>query len=569
MLVSMAGGAFIVSRLPGRAADRPDLVLIVLDTVRYDRTSLPPGVEPGSNSDTTPFLRELASRGIAFTRARAPAEWTLPSHASMFTGLLPSRHFAHYDHRYLADDAPTLAEWLSARGYVTAAFSANPNVSRAFNFDQGFDHFFEAFREEETIAHGSKSGAILAALGKWVSEQRQGPRFVFVNLMDAHLPYAADSAHLDRFAPRGGALDAADLAAADFLDRVVAGERPLDDEFVAALKERYDAALRTVDDRLRQVVELLERRGVLGKNSLLVVTSDHGERLGEDGRVDHQGSLSEVLLRVPLVFVGRGATGGVRNDTPIGLESIAGHLSGAALDGFRPSRIGAGTPLVAERFPAYPILDRIRARWPALDLEEFAHQEWAIVDPAATFKLCVRDDGRERLYRLAPVGVGETLVEDGQESAMRTELRAGLARHRERSRPLKERFAPERFERGDADLEDELAALAQSGYTATAARGATSIHAQVHLERGNRAFAAGDLESARRDYLGAADLDPRFPAPLFNLAIVAERLSAPLAERIDAWERYLAAALKSDSEDRAKLEQAYGRLEALRAAPSR
>lgn len=562
MIVCMTGGAFIVSRLPSREAARPDLVFIVLDTVRYDRTSLALGAGESGPRDTTPFLRELASRGVSFSRARSSAEWTLPAHASMFTGLAPNRHGAHFDHRYLADEVQTIAESLQRDGYVTAAFSANPNVSRAFRFDQGFDHFFEAFPESETIAHGSRSEAILAALGKWLAENERGPRFLFVNLMDAHLPYAASTRHLEDLAPLGKELDPAELAAADFLDRVVAKERALDPNFVAALTERYDAALRTVDDRLRQVVEVLERKRVLD-DALLVVTSDHGEHLGEDGLVDHHGALSEPLLRVPLVFVGRGARSGVVNDQPIGTDSIARHLSSAVIDGFRPAEYRSTVPLVAERFPAFPIVERIRARWPQVDLTAFERREWAIVDPTGTFKLRVRDDGVERFSRLAPAGIAEIPIADGEDEERRAALREQLARHRERTTPIPERFVAERRTIDDSAIDENLEALAQTGYAAPAVRG-VSLHAQIHLERGNRAFAAGDFANAKKDYLGASSLDPRFPAPWFNLAILAERESAPTDERIAAWERYLAAAMKTSSEEREKIEQAYGRLEALR-----
>lgn len=569
MLVLMASGAFVVSRLPGKSARQPNLVLIVLDTVRYDKTSLAGGI---GRPDTTPFLRQLASRGVSFSRARSNAEWTVPAHASMFTGLSPSAHGAHFAHRYLGEEVTTVAEALQRDDYVTAAFSSNVNVSRAFNFDQGFDDFFEAFHEESVLVHGSRSAAVLSALGKWVSEHSSGPRFIFINLMEAHLPYSAAPEHLETLAPHAKSLAVDELGAADFLDRVVAGERKLDPEFQSMLASRYDAALRTVDDRLREVVELLESKGVLGPDSVLVVTSDHGEHLGENGLVDHHGALSEALLRVPLVYVGRGVEPGVVNDQPIATDSIARFLPASVIGGFKPAQYRAPlTPIVAERWPAYSIVERLRSRVEAVDDHFLALGEIAIVDPSGRFKLCIRDDGLERLFAIDPTSVAETLLDAAAEPDLRNLLRQQIAKHRARAQPPVERFKPERHDAVDGEFNAELSVLAQSGYGAPATRGSGgTLHAQIHLERGNRAFAAGDFANARAEYDGAARLDGKFAAPLFNLAVVSEKSGATVAEQIAAWERYLAVALRGDVEDRAKLDQAYARLEILRGtAPHR
>src|SRR5262249_30769385 len=114
----------------------PNVVLVVLDTTRADHLSA-----YGYPRPTAPFLEALASESTLYETAESPAPWTLPSHASLFTGLLPSAHGATAEHQWLREKFLTLAELLRRHGYVTAGFSNNPTVSHASNLDQGFEHF--------------------------------------------------------------------------------------------------------------------------------------------------------------------------------------------------------------------------------------------------------------------------------------------------------------------------------------------------------------------------------------------------------------------------------------------
>jgi Sulfatase len=555
MLVMMAGGALLVSRIP--KPPPANIVLVVLDTVRYDRTSL----AAGANPNTTPFLAELAARGTSFSRARSPAEWTVPAHASLLSGLAPRRHGAHFDHRYLPDEVMTIAESPIRKGYLSAAFSSNVNVSRAFNFDQGFDFFYEAFAPAEIEADGSRGKALLSNLAQWLDANPMRPIFLFINLMEAHLPYEADARHLAEFgAP---ALDAAELGAPDFLDRVLAGERVVDAAFRGALIARYDAALRTVDDRLRELVQRLENEQVLGENSILVVTSDHGEHLGENGLVDHQGALSEALLRVPLVYVGRGIPRGLVVDSPVSIESVAAHVDSLLVGGMKFERYRAPDALLAERWPAHEVVARLARKRPAVDSRVFSLNETAIVDGAGAFKFVRRADGDERLYRLEGVA-NEVLLGPSEELATRDRLRALLSDRLARIEPIAERFEPEATSRDRGD-ESALAELAATGYGAPGSgRGGGSLHAQIHLERGNRAFGREDFAAARGEYEAAARLSARFPAPYFNLAVIAEKSGAPREQQRAAWERYVDVAVRAGGLEAEKLAQAYARLEALK-----
>ena len=172
-----------------RPANSPNIILIVLDTVRADHVSC----SGASARATTPFLDSLAAKGLVFPQARSPSNWTLPAHASIFTGLLPSEHGCHFEHRFLAEEAQTLAEVLRDQGYVTAGFSCNVNVGRAFNLTQGFDSFAEIWSDEQ-VRSGAHSGDVLETrLAAWLRDPPGRPVFLFLNLMDAHLPYRAAS----------------------------------------------------------------------------------------------------------------------------------------------------------------------------------------------------------------------------------------------------------------------------------------------------------------------------------------------------------------------------------------
>ncbi len=123
----------------------PNIVLIVLDTTRSDRLSV-----YGHSRKTTPFLERFGSSGVRFDQAWSVSSWTLPSHATMFTGLHPDEHGATQENFTISEDLDTLAERLKTRGYQTAGFSNNPWVSHRVGLTQGFDHFSEMWVVKQT-----------------------------------------------------------------------------------------------------------------------------------------------------------------------------------------------------------------------------------------------------------------------------------------------------------------------------------------------------------------------------------------------------------------------------------
>lgn len=546
---------FVEFILPGREKPRPNLLLIVLDTVRADRVSAVAATE----RRTTPFLEELAAQGTVFLHARSPANWTLPAHASLFTGLAPSEHGCHFEHRWLADEAFTLAEAMQKHDYATAGFSCNVNVSRLFHLEQGFDHFWESFADPEVASDGrSASDVACERLLGWIKRRGKQPSFVFLNLMDAHLPYDAAPGFETCFGTRGAALPRERLAG-DLYDSVIAGQFTIDREFATALAERYDNALRGLDERLKRLFAELRQSGFLD-HCAVVVTSDHGENLGEHGLVDHQGSLHETVLRVPLILQGQGVDSGRRIQRPVSTACVFAWVQDLAHGAFQFPDDARRDPVLSERMRPIAVLERWRARHADTPPGPWAKREAALVLPDLPFKLIRREGEEDRLYGLPAVAgqeIGQPLNVD---AATVARLGVTLDEVRARARPLRE--VPRRdlgVERGDA----ALAELSRLGYLGgSRADSAPSIHAVEHFQRGVRAHEAGDLAAARVDWQAAAAIEPRFGDALFNLAVVTEKLE-PGAAR-GAWEAYLRIAFDDPTQAPQAIETAQQRAAALK-----
>ena len=323
-----------------RVPKGPTIVLVVLDTVRRDYTgpAAPAdaaAAEPGAAADVpsgpgpasaapadpatatpapsarparapasfTPTLDRLAAEGTCYTQAWANAPWTVPSHASLFTGLLPGEHGCATADPRLKATLPTAAELLLAHGYRTAAFYSNPWLAdRTTNLLRGFGERYEApigSLHELVSPFGDQGGRnVLALVGKWLDAyDGRRPCFVFVNFLEAHLPYDPPAdyrrAHLADLPP-------GDKVSIQWGHEYSAGLHP--PQFVdwERVRRLYGGDVNTADRLLDGLVQLLKRRG-LYDDCVLIVTSDHGENLGDHGLVEHQFSVHESVLGVPLV----------------------------------------------------------------------------------------------------------------------------------------------------------------------------------------------------------------------------------------------------------------------------
>ena len=294
MLVVLTAGVVSV-HLMHREPRPTHIVLLVLDTVRADRLGC-----YGADRDTTPFLDEFAAQSVRFEHARAPAPWTLPSHASLFTGLVPSQHGCTFETFRLDEGIPTLAEQLrDVHGFRTIGVTSNVNVARRQGLDRGFEAFDEVFGRREQHRGLDDTAIALELLRERLADRKRGESvFTFVNLMDAHLPYSPPPPYDTLFGPVS--TEARALAAdAQLLRRVLRGEVQIDSRLREELVRLYDGELRQLDQRVRELVKLLEAEG-MADDAWWIVTSDHGEMLGEDGLVDHQLTMREEVLRVPL-----------------------------------------------------------------------------------------------------------------------------------------------------------------------------------------------------------------------------------------------------------------------------
>ncbi len=296
-----------------RAPTAPQtLVLFVMDTVRADHTSL-----CGYSRPTTPFLAGLPADGWAHTCGMVtPAPWTLPSHASYFTGLDVATHGARFRDegvslrdnihvRPLDPSFDTLAEQLQRQGWQTVLVSANPILTDASGLTQGFDVVRTAGEDGARGFRGDGFADELRAALRGLDDSR--PLLLVVNLFDAHDPYPAVPQRHPYLEP-GPRLPLQVRDEASPYVRFHHGTLPADEAgpWLGHVTDGYDRGVELVDRNLAAAWAVLQD-GWLDQGWRVVITSDHGELLGEHDRLRHGGHLWEPLLRVPLLY--RDSTG--------------------------------------------------------------------------------------------------------------------------------------------------------------------------------------------------------------------------------------------------------------------
>lgn len=301
------GGA--TARHGGRPARTMNVVWLVLDSVRADALSC-----GGGARRTTPYLDRLAAEGVLYERAFSASSWTLPSQASMFTGLLPRRHGATRENLHLDDRFTTLAELLLEHGYRTLGISANPYVSAQCNTAQGFQRFVlhpvGRSPKRSLLIHLAKERLHLTDYGardanatarEWVHESVAAgePFFLFINYMEAHW-YFGSTPGLGRWFKQRGALRRA-LGVSQNFGAYLRGTADKSPENFRLLRLLADGDLTYLDSRVGELVEYLRSLGILD-NTLLIVTSDHGDEFGEHGLLAHTFGLYNTLLHVPLII---------------------------------------------------------------------------------------------------------------------------------------------------------------------------------------------------------------------------------------------------------------------------
>lgn len=412
--------AALAARRPasaGVAKHAPNVLLLVLDTVRAESLSL-----YGYDRDTTPNLNRLAARAVRFDQARSTAPWTLPSHASMFTGRWPHElnvgEKKPLDRTYL-----TLAEALGSHGYATAGFIANTFFcNQWFGLGRGFAHYDDFYEEQAAVSvaealrcsslgrlavkalpeplvgverRRKDAGRINAAFLGWLDREGGGDRpfFAFLNYFDAHGPFVPPA---DFHRPFGRpAADAEEEAMIREWD--VRSRAGVTDAQLELARDSYDDCLAYLDREIGRLFDELDRRGVLDE-TLVILTSDHGEELGEHGLVGHGRSLYDQETRVPLLmFLPRGARGGETvaeavslRDVPATVLDVLGLESSDFPGVSLASRPADETPVLAE-VRIKDGISRNPARPPA-----WRGPMAAVV--AEGFSYIRNADGREELY---------------------------------------------------------------------------------------------------------------------------------------------------------------------------
>jgi len=436
-------------------ASPPDVVFITLDTVRADHVSA-----YGYEHETTPAFDSFSDGAVTFTEAVAQGAWSIPSHASVFTGKYPAEHGATTDSPVLGHDA-TLPAVLSAAGYETHAVSPNEYVRPATGFGHGFDTFetLSGLTEPAATADllgplcnwGAGTPAVRRPLESTLNTLRSrgaatdspdraetagvldrvetvlsgaaSPVFLFVNLFDAHLPRSPAPAHADRFVDD----DLDDVQVVTNERAALYGDYQMGPRATRKMRQLYDADLRTTDDRLDRLLGVLREAGVF-EDALVAVFADHGESLGGFGLFGHQHSVFDATVRVPLAvrFPG-GDTGRVTEQvelrrlyhTALDEAGVEGYpdLSLASGDGDETARgafYSPGLDLPAlywdrevRHDPAF-LGEPVRfARGDGTKRLEFAGQEWLFEPPESGTGTIGRDAVPERYDWTTPAGAAD------------------------------------------------------------------------------------------------------------------------------------------------------------------
>ena len=412
LLVPAVAGASPGSPVP------PNVILIVIDTLRADHLSA-----YGYGRKTSPNIDRLAAEGVLYEQCISASSWTLPAHASLFTGLFPRDHRTTSESWKLDDSFDTLAELLGAAGYHTGGFSNNVWTDDFSNLIQGFDTFLQLWkgwkaRGGKNISYDDPKNDMEAArtnreIFSWLdgledksSKGRPAPFFVFINYYEPHLPYRPTRPYDDDFLPEGVDDDTVRRLRSFYSPReygYILGVpwMKVSDRDIEVLTALYDGEIAYVDSIIGQLVEGLSERGLLD-DTLIVITSDHGEHLGENRMLSHKLSVYDPLLHVPLILWNpKRIPRGLRIKTQVQAHDVFGSI--LRLTGVRddaapalPFEERAGHYAFAEL--AYPgiFLKVIEKQIPGWDASDFARGLKVV--RGQRYKLISGSDGSLELY---------------------------------------------------------------------------------------------------------------------------------------------------------------------------
>jgi len=409
---------------------KPNILWIVMDTARADHVSC-----YGYHRRTTPNIDRIASEGVLFEKAFATAPWTLPSHASMFTGTFPARNGTDAEHLRLDGRFHTVAEVLRSQGYRTHAYTNNVVVGSSLA--QGFDIYERTnkgldpkvgpelvdslkinearrYLEEFLLMDDGAYGTNKVAKG-WIAEAHQDgePFFVFINYMEPHrsygrIPAPYDTLYLDENVDRATVRELANGVRNKNTRNYNAGTVQINAEEFGILRALYDGEISYLDFRIGQLYNYLRELEVLD-NTILIMTSDHGENFGEHGLMGHQLCVYDTLLHVPLIIRHpRSFKAGLRLDKQVQLIDIFPtilDITGIEWEGRKElqghsliegTRQDIPRLVIAEHGIWYGVLDTSRKLNPGLDLTAYARRLKAVRTEQS--KYIWASDGKDELY---------------------------------------------------------------------------------------------------------------------------------------------------------------------------
>ena len=417
------------TREPEVHAETPDIVLIVLDAARADNVGA-----YGYSRQTSPNIDRLAAESLLFENVYATAPYTLSSMATMLTGLSFVQHGVTVREHRLSESVTTLAEYLQEAGYRTACLSANPNNSARLGLEQGCDVFEEFWQDVVPPASLDPYRVSRRALDV-IGDAAESPLFLMLHYVPPHEPYAPRS-EFDIFGDEGydGGYDGS-LETIRAIDNGTLEPTPAD---LAEIVSLYDGNLRTGDDAVGLVLDMLQRRERWDQ-TVVLVTSDHGEAFGEHGRMGHNTTVYDEMLHVPFVLrvpedfrlpaVDSESIASLADVTPtlLGLAGVEprGRLYGQNL---LAPRVTAGRHVVSRSGGVRPFYAYRTERWKAIQGRGKGELYDLSVDPDERRDLYVENPATfaclDALLQLEVSGSGEASTETEGRELSEEELRA-------------------------------------------------------------------------------------------------------------------------------------------------
>ncbi len=355
-----------------------NLVLVLIDTLRADKLDI-------YNPETrvrTPYLSRLSKEAMTFEKALAPENWTKPSIATLLTGLYPTTHDTKDDRAKLPSTVTTIQEHLKSLGFVTAGFVANGYVSDKFGFRRGFDTWTNYVREGKR----NRAQFVIEDAASWLQKKTDDkPFFLYVHTIDPHVPYIPPNKYLKMYdvGPYNGPVKGS--ATAKLAEQIKTHRVKLDDRDKMRFEALYDGEISYHDDQLVHLQEKLADTGLL-EDTLLIVTSDHGEEFFEHGMVGHGHSLYEELIHVPLLIRLPGSDARTPGDGP----TTAAEVSLADVFPTACELLGIECPGEVEGESLVTLLKGERAPFPSAEFSEFMGGQRAA--RMGRYKLILRGD---------------------------------------------------------------------------------------------------------------------------------------------------------------------------------